>query len=147
MPNVIEAARLTKTFGAVTAVDRVSFEVRRGEIFGFLGPNGAGKTTTTRMLIGVVPMDGGSVRIFGHDIRKEPVKAKQRFGVVPETSNAYVELTAWQNLMLMGDLYGLDRAHSERRSRELLDRAREIEAPIELVIECASLGRLSVVNF
>ena len=112
---------LTKTFGAVTAVDRVSFEVRRGEIFGFLGPNGAGKTTTTRMLTGVVPMDGGSVRIFGHDILKEPVQAKQRFGVVPETSNAYVELTAWQNLMLMGDLYGLDRAHSERRSRELLE--------------------------
>ena len=121
MPNVIEVENLTKTFGTVTAVDRVSFEVREGEIFGFLGPNGAGKTTTTRMLTGVVPMDGGSVRIFDHDIRKEPVRAKQRFGVVPETSNAYVELTAWQNLMLMGDLYGLDRAHSERRSRELLE--------------------------
>jgi len=120
-PNVIEVENLTKTFGAVTAVDCVSFHVRRGEIFGFLGPNGAGKTTTTRMLTGVVPMDGGSVRIFGHDILKEPVQAKQRFGVVPETSNAYVELTAWQNLMLMGDLYGLDRAHSERRSRELLE--------------------------
>ncbi|SCL74807.1 Daunorubicin/doxorubicin resistance ATP-binding protein DrrA [Methanoculleus chikugoensis] len=121
MPNVIEVENLTKTFGAVTAVDRVSFHVRRGEIFGFLGPNGAGKTTTTRMLTGVVPMDGGSVRIFGHDILKEPVQAKQRFGVVPETSNAYVELTAWQNLMLMGDLYGLDRTRAERRSRDLLE--------------------------
>src|SRR5690606_22273314 len=121
MPNVIEAAALTKTFGAVTAVDRVSFDVRRGEIFGFLGPNGAGKTTTTRMLTGVVPMDGGSVRVFGHDMLKEPVRAKQRFGVVPETSNAYVDLTAWQNLMLMGDLYGLDRTRAERRSRDLLE--------------------------
>ncbi|HOI12952.1 MAG TPA: ATP-binding cassette domain-containing protein [Methanoculleus sp.] len=121
MPNVIEVENLTKTFGTVTAVDRVSFEVREGEIFGFLGPNGAGKTTTTRMLTGVVPMDGGSVRIFDHDIRKEPVRAKQRFGVVPETSNAYVELTAWQNLMLMGDLYGLDRTRAERRSRDLLE--------------------------
>ena len=121
MPNVIEVENLTKTFGAVTAVDRVSFHVREGEIFGFLGPNGAGKTTTTRMLTGVVPMGGGSVRIFGHDIRKEPVRAKQRFGVVPETSNAYVELTAWQNLMLMGDLYGIGRTHSERRSRDLLE--------------------------
>ncbi|MEN3052170.1 MAG: ATP-binding cassette domain-containing protein, partial [Candidatus Methanosuratincola petrocarbonis] len=86
MPGVIEAAGLTKAFGAIIAVDHVSFEVRQGEIFGFLGPNGAGKTTTTRMLTGVVPMDGGSVRVFGHDIRKEPIRAKQRFGVVPETS-------------------------------------------------------------
>ncbi|MDK2890536.1 MAG: type transport system ATP-binding protein [Methanoculleus sp.] len=121
MPGVIEARDLTKTFGAVTAVDHVSFEVREGEIFGFLGPNGAGKTTTTRMLTGVVPMDGGSVRIFGHDIRKEPVDAKQRFGVVPETSNAYVDLTAWQNLMLMGELYGLERDRADRRSRDLLE--------------------------
>ncbi|HRR89021.1 MAG TPA: ATP-binding cassette domain-containing protein [Methanoculleus sp.] len=121
MPGVIEAAGLTKAFGAIIAVDHVSFEVRQGEIFGFLGPNGAGKTTTTRMLTGVVPMDGGSVRVFGHDIRKEPIRAKQRFGVVPETSNAYVDLTAWQNLMLMGDLYGLDRTRAERRSRDLLE--------------------------
>lgn len=80
MPGVIEAIDLTKVFGAITAVDRVSFEVREGEIFGFLGPNGAGKTTTTRMLTGVIPMDGGSARIFGHDIMKKPVQAKQRFG-------------------------------------------------------------------
>ncbi|WP_292366239.1 MULTISPECIES: ABC transporter ATP-binding protein [unclassified Methanoculleus] len=120
-PNVIEVESLTKTFGAITAVDGISFEVRRGEIFGFLGPNGAGKTTTTRMLTGVVPIDGGSVRIFGHDIQKEPVLAKQRFGVVPETSNAYVDLTAWQNLMLVGDLYGLDRTRAERRSSDLLE--------------------------
>jgi ABC-2 type transport system ATP-binding protein len=119
--NVIEVRNLTKVFCAITAVDHVSFDVRLGEIFGFLGPNGAGKTTTTRMLTGVVPMDGGSVRILGHDIRKEPVRAKQRFGVVPETSNAYVDLTAWQNLMLMGDLYGLDRTRAERRSRDLLE--------------------------
>lgn len=80
MPGVIEAIDLTRVFGAITAVDRVSFEVREGEIFGFLGPNGAGKTTTTRMLTGVIPMDGGSARIFGHDIMKKPVQAKQRFG-------------------------------------------------------------------
>ncbi len=121
MPGVIEAADLTKVFGAITAVDRVSFEVREGEIFGFLGPNGAGKTTTTRMLTGVIPMDGGSARVLGHDIRREPVQAKQRFGVVPETSNAYVDLTAWQNLMLMGELYGLDRNRANERSRDLLE--------------------------
>jgi ABC-2 type transport system ATP-binding protein len=111
---------LTKIFGKSIAVDHVSFEVQKGEIFGFLGPNGAGKTTTTRMLTGVIPPDAGTANILGHDIRSEPVLAKQGFGVVPETSNAYTDLTAWQNLMLMGELYGLPRARAEKRSSDLL---------------------------
>ena len=120
MSAVIHASDLTKIFGKSTAVDHVSFEVQAGEIFGFLGPNGAGKTTTTRMLTGVIPADTGTAMILGHDIRSEPVQAKQGFGVVPETSNAYTDLTAWQNLMLMGELYGLERTRSERRSSDLL---------------------------
>jgi len=120
MTPVIQASNLTKIFGKSTAVDHVSFEVQKGEIFGFLGPNGAGKTTTTRMLTGVIPPDAGTATILGHDIRTEPVLAKQGFGVVPETSNAYTDLTAWQNLMLMGELYGLPSARAERRSTELL---------------------------
>jgi ABC-2 type transport system ATP-binding protein len=120
MTSVIHASDLTKVFGRSTAVDHISFDVRQGEIFGFLGPNGAGKTTTTRMLTGVIPPDAGTATILGHDIRSEPVQAKQRFGVVPETSNAYTDLTAWQNLMLMGELYGLPRARAEQRSSELL---------------------------
>jgi ABC-2 type transport system ATP-binding protein len=118
--TVIHALNLTKIFGKSTAVDHVSFEVQAGEIFGFLGPNGAGKTTTTRMLTGVIPTDTGTAMILGHDIRSEPVQAKQGFGVVPETSNAYTDLTAWQNLMLMGELYGLERTRSEQRSSDLL---------------------------
>jgi ABC-2 type transport system ATP-binding protein len=118
--TVIHALNLTKIFGKSTAVDHVSFEVQAGEIFGFLGPNGAGKTTTTRMLTGVIPADTGTAMILGHDIRSEPVQAKQGFGVVPETSNAYTDLTAWQNLMLMGELYGLERTRSEQRSSDLL---------------------------
>jgi len=120
MPAVIHASDLTKVFGKSTAVDNVSFDVREGEIFGFLGPNGAGKTTTTRMLTGVIPPDAGTATILGHDIRSEPVQAKQGFGVVPETSNAYTDLTAWQNLMLMGELYGLPRSQAEQRSSDLL---------------------------
>jgi ABC-2 type transport system ATP-binding protein len=120
MTAVIHASDLTKIFGKSTAVDHVSFEVQKGEIFGFLGPNGAGKTTTTRMLTGVIPLDAGTATILGYDIRSEPVKAKQRFGVVPETSNAYTDLTAWQNLMLMGELYGLQRGRAEQRSSDLL---------------------------
>jgi ABC-2 type transport system ATP-binding protein len=120
MTDAIHASDLTKIFGRSTAVDHVSFEVHEGEIFGFLGPNGAGKTTTTRMLTGVIPPDAGTATILGHDIRAEPVLAKQGFGVVPETSNAYTDLSAWQNLMLMGELYGLPRARAEQRSSDLL---------------------------
>ena len=121
MTAVIHASDLTKVFGSSTAVDHISFDVRKGEIFGFLGPNGAGKTTTTRMLTGVIPLDAGTATILGYDIRSDPVQAKQGFGVVPETSNAYTDLTAWQNLMLMGELYGLPRARAEQRSSDLLE--------------------------
>jgi ABC-2 type transport system ATP-binding protein len=120
MTPVIQASYLTKIFSKSTAVDHISFDVQKGEIFGFLGPNGAGKTTTTRMLTGVIPPDDGTATILGHDIRSEPVQAKQRFGVVPETSNAYTDLSAWQNLMLMGELYGLPHARAEERSSNLL---------------------------
>jgi ABC-2 type transport system ATP-binding protein len=120
MNPAIQALNLTKIFGKSTAVDHISFDVRQGEIFGFLGPNGAGKTTTTRMLTGVIPPDAGTATILSHDIHSEPVLAKQGFGVVPETSNAYTDLTAWQNLMLMGELYGLPRSRAEQRSSDLL---------------------------
>jgi ABC-2 type transport system ATP-binding protein len=120
MNPAIQALNLTKIFGESTAVNHISFDVWEGEIFGFLGPNGAGKTTTTRMLTGVIPPDAGTAMILGHDIRSEPVLAKQGFGVVPETSNAYTDLTAWQNLMLMGELYGLLHSRAEQRSSDLL---------------------------
>jgi len=75
MTAIIQASDMTKVFGRSTAVDHISFEVQKGEIFGFLGPNGAGKTTTTRMLTGVIPPDDGTATILGHDIRSEPVQA------------------------------------------------------------------------
>lgn len=121
MTPVIHASDLTKVFGKSIAVDHISFDVQKGEIFGFLGPNGAGKTTTTRMLTGVIPLDAGTATILGYDIRSDPVQGKQGFGVVPETSNAYTDLTAWQNLMLMGELYGLEHARAEQRSSDLLE--------------------------
>jgi len=120
MPDAIEVKNLTKSFGTTIAVDHISFSVQEGEIFGFLGPNGAGKTTTTRVLTGVIPADAGTALVLGHDIRQSPVLAKQGFGVVPETSNAYTDLSAWQNLMLMGELYGLPRARAAERATDLL---------------------------
>jgi ABC-2 type transport system ATP-binding protein len=118
--NAIEVDDLTKLFDDFTAVDHLDFEVKNGEIFGFLGPNGAGKTTTVRMLTGIIKPDFGQVRIMGLDIRQDPIKAKQIMGVVPELSNAYTELTAWNNLQFMAELYGVPGKDARQRAEELL---------------------------
>jgi ABC-2 type transport system ATP-binding protein len=122
MDYVVQVQNLTKIYGKLMAVDHINFEVEKGEIFGFLGPNGAGKTTTLRMLTGVIKPDEGEADILGFNIQKEPLKAKQNIGVVPETSNAYVDLTAWQNIILMAELYGVPKRESENRAKDLLDR-------------------------
>lgn len=118
--NAIEVNNLTKHFDDFTAVDHLDFEVKNGEIFGFLGPNGAGKTTTVRMLTGIIKPDLGQVSIMGLDIRQDPIKAKQIMGVVPELSNAYTELTAWNNLQFMAELYGIPCKDARQRAEELL---------------------------
>ena len=116
----IDVREVTKRFDDIVAVDQISLDVRRGEIFGFLGPNGAGKTTTLRMLTGIIRPDEGSVHVMGHDIVKNPVPAKQQMGVVPETANAYLDLSGRQNMLLAADLYGVPRARAEERIRETL---------------------------
>ena len=120
MEHAIEVKDLTKNYGEITAVNHINFEVRKGEIFGFLGPNGAGKTTTIRILTGVIKPDGGSATIMGYNIFKETLKAKQIISVVPEMANAYIDLTAWQNLMLIGELYGVPKKKRQERARHLL---------------------------
>jgi len=120
--NAIEVEDLTKRFGNFTAVDHIDFNVEARELFGFLGPNGAGKTTTVRMITGVIKPDDGWVSIMGYDVDRETIKAKQMAGVLPETSNAYIDLSAWQNLMLMGKLYGLTKVERQSRAEDLLKR-------------------------
>lgn len=117
---VIEAEELKKNFGNIKALRGISFRVKRGEIFGFLGPNGAGKTTTVRILTGILKPDSGKTRINGYDVVEETLKAKQSIGVLPEVSNAYPDLTAWQNIMLIASLYGMRRREAEARANELL---------------------------
>lgn len=102
------------------AVDHVNFEVGKGEIFGFLGPNGAGKTTTIRVLTGILKPDEGTALVSGHDVLKNPLEAKQCIGVVPEVSNAYIDLSAWENLMLIGELYGVPKKEREENAIGLL---------------------------
>jgi ABC-2 type transport system ATP-binding protein len=118
--NAIEAVDLTKRFGSIVAVNGVSFEVKEGEIFGLLGPNGAGKTTTIRMLTGLLKPDRGRAAIMGHDVMEEPIKAKMLIGVVPEEANPYPDLSAWDNLMLVGRLYGLPNSEIKEKATSLL---------------------------
>lgn len=116
----IEVLNLTKYYGHLLAVDHINFGVRKGEIFGFLGPNGAGKTTTVRMLITLLAPSEGTALIEGKDILKDPYGARERAGMLPEEANVYVELSAWNNLMFTGELYGLSRRRREERAGELL---------------------------
>jgi ABC-2 type transport system ATP-binding protein len=120
--HIVQAKEITKMFGQKIAVERVSFYVKKGEIFGFLGPNGAGKTTTIRMLTALLVPDNGEIIIDGIDISKHPVQAKLRLGVIPETSNIYADLTARQNIILSGRFYGLTRKRLKARTDELLDK-------------------------
>lgn len=105
MKAVIEAKNLTKRYGDFTAVDGISFEVKRGEIFGFLGPNGAGKTTTVRMLSTLTSITSGEAYVNGHDVRKEKKAVKKTIGVVQDVSNLYDELTVEENLRFLAKLY------------------------------------------
>jgi ABC-2 type transport system ATP-binding protein len=114
----IEVHDLTKTYGQITAVDHINFEVKKGEFFGFLGPNGAGKTTTIRMLTGVIKRDNGDASIMGFPAGS--IRAKQISGVMPELSNAYMDLTAWGNLMLMAEIYRIPVKQAKERSESLL---------------------------
>jgi ABC-2 type transport system ATP-binding protein len=118
--KIIQASNLTKSYGDLLAVDHISFEVKKGEIFGFLGPNGAGKTTTIRMLTGLSQPTDGEAFVIGFNIRTEIVEAKRHVGVVPENSNLYDELSAIDNLVFMAQLYGVPRAQRKNRSEELL---------------------------
>jgi ABC-2 type transport system ATP-binding protein len=123
--HAIKVRDLTKYYGrpgrGVLAVDHISFDVRRGEVFGFLGPNGAGKTTTQRMLTTLLEPTEGRIVINGHDLAHDTYPVKRQMGLVPEESNVYTELTAWGNLMFTAQLYRVPRSERAARARELLE--------------------------
>lgn len=121
MNSAITVSRLRKTFGDVLAVNDIDFKVKKGELFGFLGPNGAGKTTTQRMLTGILKPDNGRITILDYDLFKNPFQAKMNMGIVPETANAYIDLTAWGNLMLAAELYNVSRRERQERGEKLLE--------------------------
>ncbi|ASJ10034.1 multidrug ABC transporter ATP-binding protein [Thermococcus sp. P6] len=116
--SVITAKNLTKKYGDLVAVDHVSFEVKRGEIFGFLGPNGAGKTTTVRMLSTLTKITEGEAYVNGYDVRRERLKVKKSIGVVQDVSNLYDELTVEENLNFLAELYNAPKENVERLIKE-----------------------------
>ncbi|MGW6335155.1 ATP-binding cassette domain-containing protein [Nocardia rhamnosiphila] len=117
----IEANDLVKVFGTQRAVDGVSLSVPQGSVYGVLGPNGAGKTTTIRMLATLLRPDGGSARVFGHDVVAEPGVVRSLIGVTGQYASVDEDLTATENLMVFSRLLGLSRAAARRRTAELLE--------------------------
>jgi ABC-2 type transport system ATP-binding protein len=119
--NAIEVTDLTKRYDGILAVDNITFHVQKGEIFGFLGPNGAGKTTTIKLLTGLIRPTLGTIRVAGLDMIRESNNAKEHLGVVPEVSNIYDEMSAWDNLIFAAQLYRVPKAERENRAKELLE--------------------------
>lgn len=142
---VIEVRELTKRFGAVTAVDRLSFSISRGEIFGLLGPNGAGKTTTIQLLLGLTTPTSGSARVLGLDLRthRHEILARVNF------SSAYISLpsnlTVRQNLAVFARLYGIRRMEAQRRIGALLELF-EVPEVADRTTGALSSGQLTRVN-
>ncbi|HXX46196.1 MAG TPA: ABC transporter ATP-binding protein [Candidatus Acidoferrales bacterium] len=116
----IVVSELGKRFGEVRAVDRLSFDVQPGEIFGLVGPDGAGKTTALRMLAGVLTPDSGSATVAGHDVKLDPEGAKHDLSYMPQRFGLYEDLTVDENIRFYADLFGVSRKDREDRSAQLL---------------------------
>jgi ABC-2 type transport system ATP-binding protein len=120
--EVLRIEGLTKSFdGKTYAVDHVSFSVMQSEIFGFLGPNGAGKSTTINMLTTILRPTAGGATVCGHDLIREQMAVRRSIGVVPQDSTADEDLTGIENVLLCADFYGIPRAVSKPRAKELLE--------------------------
>jgi drug efflux transport system ATP-binding protein len=134
----VEVKELTRTYGEFVAVDHVSFEVRKEEVFGFLGPNGAGKTTTIKMLTGLVPPTSGSGHVAGFDVRSQRRRIKRSIGYMSQLFSLYADLTVEENIAFFSGLYGVPRARrAERRDwvlrmAGLVDQRRRLTGELSL---------------
>src|SRR5580765_749793 len=118
--SAITAKRLVRTFGKFTAVNGVSFAVKRGEIFGFLGPNGSGKTTVIKMLTGLLPLSGGEASVEGLNVRTHSEEVRERIGYMSQNFSLYPDLTVTENLTFYGRIYGLDPRRLKNRMNEIV---------------------------
>ncbi len=122
--KVIAVSELTKRFGNFTAVDHITFDVNRGEIFGFLGANGAGKTTAMRMLCGLSLPTGGSATVAGYDLYKHSEKIKKRIGYMSQKFSLYEDLTIRENIRFYGGIYGLTDLEIKTKANQMIDQLR-----------------------
>ena len=116
----VSVQKLEKKFGAFTAVNKIYFEVKRGEIFGFLGPNGAGKSTTIRMLCGIITPTSGTGKVGGFDIMKEQEKIKQNIGYMSQRFSLYDDLTVEENINFYAGIYKLSRRDRDERKEQII---------------------------
>src|ERR1700749_4546039 len=119
--GAISAEHLVRTFGQFTAVNDVSFEVKRGEIFGFLGPNGSGKTTVIKMLTGLLPLTGGAAQVEGLDVRTHAEEVRERIGYMSQKFSLYDDLTVNENLTFYGRIYSLTSDRLKRRMKDIIE--------------------------
>ncbi len=119
--NVIEINNLTKKFGNFTAVDRVSFAVFKGEIFGFLGPNGSGKSTIIRMLCGLIAPTAGQATVLGFDIERQSDEIRQNIGYMSQQFSLYQDLTVWENINFYAQVYGLKGERLKQRRQAVIE--------------------------
>ena len=124
MNLAIRISNLTRRFGPITAVDGLSLEVERGEIFGLVGPDGAGKTTTLRLLCGLMNPGAGEVEVAGHNVAREPEAVRDRIGYMAQRFGLYADLTVQENMTFYADLFGIDRAGREALTVQLLQMTR-----------------------
>ncbi len=117
----VQATQLTRKFGDFIAVDQISFDIPKGEIFGLLGPNGAGKTTTIRMLCGILTPSSGAASVLGFDVSKQAEEVKQRIGYMSQKFSLYNDLSVSENLNFYANLYGIPREKVKPRMAELIE--------------------------
>jgi len=136
---VIKIEKLTKKFGAYSAVDALDLDIPAGEIFGFLGPNGAGKTTTVKILSGIMRPTSGRVLVGGFDVVERPLEAKKVLAYIPDEPFVYPKLTGFEFLRFIGDIYSVPYAEQQKRIPELLE-SFEISAQSGELLESYSHG-------
>lgn len=119
--KMVSVSNLKKTYDNFTAVDDISFDIEKGEIFGFLGPNGAGKTSTINMIIGLSRPTAGEITVDGIDVRRQTKKAQAVMGIVPDESNLYNEMDGFENLCFCAALYGMRKEERESKAHQLLE--------------------------
>src|SRR5579862_5762642 len=139
MEKVITARELTRRFGDFTAVDKITFDVEKGEIFGFLGANGAGKTTAMRMLCGLLMPTSGEATVAGFDVYKQNEQIKKHIGYMSQKFSLYEDLTVLENIRFYGGIYGLNNGQLKAKS-ELLMKQLHMEGQEKTMVRALPLG-------